>query len=149
MGIFPFACEIRKDDKPITTTPGYKDPCQEWWDNLTGWQKGVAAAMCLAVLVEIIALIWNIVTFCACCCKKYIIHPLVAFAFLIAILHLIALIIYGLKYKDQIDFKNLPKDPKNSNNLGYSFYMAIVAMIGAVLNIFVGGIAVHFAKRDL
>lgn len=58
--------------------------------------------MCLAVLVEIIALIWNIVTFCACCCKKYIIHPLVAFAFLIAILHLIALIIYGLKYKDQI-----------------------------------------------
>ncbi|CAJ0571707.1 unnamed protein product, partial [Mesorhabditis spiculigera] len=138
-GIFSFNCRM----------PGKEEgSCDDWWDNLHTWEKVTVTCMCLALVTEILCLAWNLITFCACCCKQYIIHPLSLFATLVSLFLGVAVIVYGANNKDA--FKDLKwKAPDESSEVGYSFYLAVAAVVLSVFDIFVAGITVFFAKKCL
>ncbi|TKR81196.1 hypothetical protein L596_015111 [Steinernema carpocapsae] len=95
-----FFCRNPGDSITVTqSSTDVKDFCKHWWDNLSGSMKAVIACMCLAVIVEVVALIWTIVTICACCCKSCLVPLLPIFAFVGAVLLAIAVGIYGVNYK--------------------------------------------------
>uniref|UniRef100_A0A0N5AIP5 Claudin-like protein n=1 Tax=Syphacia muris TaxID=451379 RepID=A0A0N5AIP5_9BILA len=119
--------------------------CHDYFDRLAGWSKAVVVLMCVAVVIEGIALIWNLFTICACCCKRYVIHPLPALALLLTIVLAVALILFGVNNRDSIGFMQNTVSVK----LGYSFYLACGAVAGAVIDVIVGAIAVGFAEKNL
>ena len=67
---------------------------------MPGYYKVVVGVMIAAVIAEIIALIWNLVTFFACCCKQYILHPLYFLSLIISVLLAIAIAIFRIKNQD-------------------------------------------------
>jgi hypothetical protein len=140
-GLFNFACNVTNSTKS-------SDNCE--WKDIATWGKVVIITICLAVLLEIAALIWNFVTFCACCCKKYIIHPLTALAVTISICLAVAIIVFGAKHESQLDINvNHFSDVKGRGEIGYSFYMACGALAAAIIDIFVGALTVCLAKHCL
>uniref|UniRef100_A0A914DLW3 Uncharacterized protein n=1 Tax=Acrobeloides nanus TaxID=290746 RepID=A0A914DLW3_9BILA len=141
-GLFNFACNF-------TNSPQSSDKNCEW-KNIATWGKVVIIAICLAVLLQIAALIWNFVTFCACCCKKYIIHPLTGLAVTISICLAVAIILFWAKHESQLDinYKQF-SSVKDRGEIGYSFYMACGALAGAIIDIFVGALTVCLAKHCL
>ena len=109
-GLFQFSCTFPGQDI------GNKN-CIQWFDvgyiliwkliikvfqNMPNYYKVVVAAMIIAALLEIIALVWNLLTFCACCCKKHILHPLYVLALAVSIFLSIAIAVFYIKNKDII-----------------------------------------------
>lgn len=145
-GIFPFLCSLPGGEK----SSGGVDQCEIWFDNLPGWEKAVVVLMCLSVVVEVLAIIWTVITLCACCCKAFIIHPLPWISLLLTIFLAAAVIIFGIKNKDSIQVEldeNLLNQLKLQGEVGYSFYLACGALAAAVIDIIVGGLTVTLAKR--
>ncbi|VDD94066.1 unnamed protein product [Enterobius vermicularis] len=118
--------------------------CKEYFDSLQTWMKAVIVLMCLSAVAEVIALIWTIFTIFACCCKKYVVHPLPAVALLLAILLAAALIIFGINSGEGIVGGSGYK-----SELGYSFYMACASLLGAIIDIVVGALTAALAQKDL
>ncbi|PIO65789.1 hypothetical protein TELCIR_12520 [Teladorsagia circumcincta] len=106
----------------------------------------VATFLCLAIAFQLISLVWNFVTFCACCCKKYIIHPLVGLSFLTTVFLFIAVIVYVVAINDAHDtqFINYRTD-----EYGYSFWLAVCALILAAIDTIVAGLTVCLGTRGL
>ena len=59
-------------------------------------------AIIAAGVLEISALVWDIITFCACCCKRHILHPLYVLALAVAILLAVAVAVFYINNKDLI-----------------------------------------------
>lgn len=136
-GLFAFLCG---------SNSGKISDCQQWFDNLPDWEKAVVVMMCVAAGLEVIAILWTLFTICACCCKKYIIHPLPALAFLMALFLAASVIVFGV-YNQEIvkqSFKG-----QYHTKLGYSFYLAIGGLAGAVVDIIVGALTVALAEKSL
>ncbi|VDN52176.1 unnamed protein product [Dracunculus medinensis] len=151
LGIFPFFCQMPNANITNTTSVGFAY-CKQWWENLLLSDKAVVAAMCLALIVEIVTVIWTILSIAACCCKSCLIQPLPVFATIITILLSIAVILYGIDNKNDIDFINKISDfneleSKIQSKVGYSFYLACGALLGAVIDIVIGILIVTLAKR--
>ncbi|KAK6061865.1 hypothetical protein COOONC_00472 [Cooperia oncophora] len=72
-----------------------------------GYMKTVAIFMVLALAFEIISLIWNLIAFFACCCKKFIVHPLTILSFLTTAFLLVAVIVYAVNNKGDLGKKNI------------------------------------------
>lgn len=89
-----------------------------------GYMKTVAIFMCLALAFEILSLIWNLVAFCACCCKKFIIHPLSILSFLTTVFLLVAVIVYAVNNKG-----DLGNTLDHKDELGYSFWLSACALV--------------------
>ena len=163
--------------------------CKDWWKNTPGWQHATVILMCVALIIEIIALIWNIVTLwvclldpikCrglrlylfkfhvilklkqyfsfACCCKKYIIHPLTLFALVITICLTAGVIIYGVNNKDlfseyffisPVTSPLAENQPNIDTSLGWSFWMAVGAAVIALADIIVGAMTVCLGESGL
>lgn len=140
-GIFKFTCKM--PDGSASST------CDKWWENLKGWEKAVVACMCIALVVEIVALAWNFFTCFACCCKKYVIHPLTMFATIVTIALAIAVILYGAYNSDAL--KNIENNFKTGtapkSEVGYSFYMACGALVCSAASIVVAILTVWFAEK--
>ncbi|KAK0415795.1 hypothetical protein QR680_012124 [Steinernema hermaphroditum] len=117
------------------------DYCKEWWKKQSPEMKAVIACMCLAVVVEVVAIAWNIFTICACCCKKYLVHPLPALALVAAIFLAIAVGIY-------VSIKDAQKGLK-PGTISYSFYLACAALAACIADIIVGSLTVTLAKHCL
>ncbi|VDM39251.1 unnamed protein product [Toxocara canis] len=116
-------------------------------------EKAVIVAMCVALVAEVIALVWVGITICACFCKKFIIHPLPVLALCIALFLCIAIGLFGSNFKDDIDVNpandNVLKDVLESSKLGYSFYLTCGALAGAIIDIVVGSLTVMFSNLCL
>ncbi|KAH7673019.1 Protein CLC-1 [Aphelenchoides avenae] len=119
------------------------------------WMNGVLACMILALIVAIGAFIWDCVTFCACCCRDYLLQPLPVLASLCALLLCIAVIIYGVKHNeaarkapDTYEWQEAEQEGfKMDVGYGYSFYMAIVAIILSLINVVIGALGVCCADQ--
>ncbi|KAF8383234.1 hypothetical protein PRIPAC_72376, partial [Pristionchus pacificus] len=127
-GILPFTC-------------AYPD------ENLPWTEKTVVACMCIGLAFQLVAFVWNIISICACCCKKYILHPLSIFTLLAVIFLAIAVAFYAIF--NGVDWIDL-----NSNNpigvpdlaKGYSFWLACGALVLNVVNMIVASSALCCAK---
>ncbi|CAJ0599127.1 unnamed protein product [Cylicocyclus nassatus] len=111
--------------------------------NHEGYLKTVAIFMCLALLFEIIALAWNVFTFCACYCKKYLTRPLVILSLIATIMLLIAVIIYGVNKDSTKKLEN-----KDKGQYGYSFWLSICALVLAAADTVIAAL-VCLGKRRL
>ncbi|KAK0415800.1 hypothetical protein QR680_012126 [Steinernema hermaphroditum] len=119
------------------------DYCKQWWEHQTPKMKAVIACMCLAVIVEAAAIVWTIVTICACCCKSCLVHILPALAFVASILLAIAVGIYGVSHKDMI---GPMKHDMKPGSITYSFYLACAALGACIADIIVGILTVTLAE---
>ncbi|RCN52438.1 hypothetical protein ANCCAN_01481 [Ancylostoma caninum] len=118
--------------------------CDPWESRYVGDMRTVAIFMCLALIAEVICLIWNLITFCACCWKRYIIHPLILLSFLTAIFLTVAVIVYAVTYKGNIGYYTYQRD-----EYGFSFWLAVVALILAGIDVIVAGLTVCLGERGL
>lgn len=106
--------------------------------------RTVAVFLCLAIICEVVALIWNLITFCACCWKKYIIHPLIGMAFLTTVCLFVAVIVYAVAHDDGISYVRY-----GDNVYVYSFWLAVSALILAAIDLFVAAVSVCLGSRGL
>ncbi|TKR81194.1 hypothetical protein L596_015109 [Steinernema carpocapsae] len=136
-GIFKFSC---KNDKG--------DWCKKWWENMPPKMKAVAACMCLALITQAFAILWTIVTLCACCCKQFLIHLLPFLAFISALFLAIAVGIFGVYHKSDITgLDNIKYAPTGSPT--YSFYLACGALAASMADVVVGILTVTLANKCL
>lgn len=151
-GIFAFLCKAPGENDNNSGGTSF-DYCEEWFNNLPGWMKAVVATMCLALITEAVAVVWTIVTLCACCCKQCLIYPLPILSLILTIFLAIAVIVYGINNKDAIALPPLDEDIVNNvkdlTEVGYSFYLAIGALIGAAVDIVIGCLTVCLGKKCL
>ncbi|PIO61523.1 hypothetical protein TELCIR_16953, partial [Teladorsagia circumcincta] len=66
---------------------------------------------------------------CACCCKKFIIHPLTILSFLVTVFLLVAVIVYAVNNKGDLGDKLDHKD-----QFGYSFWLSACALVLAAVD---------------
>uniref|UniRef100_A0A7E4VA65 Clc-like protein n=1 Tax=Panagrellus redivivus TaxID=6233 RepID=A0A7E4VA65_PANRE len=144
-GILPFSCTM-----PAHNTNG-DDGCKAWWEKQPTWLKVVAVAMGVAVVAQVFAFIWNLVTFFACCCKRWLIQPLIGASLVASITMAVAVILFYVKNKDQIeDYKKIQGyENIDTNQVSYSFYLAIGGLVVSVLSFIAAGITQWFAKKSL
>ncbi|CAJ0571284.1 unnamed protein product, partial [Mesorhabditis spiculigera] len=143
-GIFGYNCV----NPNITNGQTQKQICNEWWKNLKTWEKVTVIAMSLALVAELVCLAYNVFACFACCWKKYVIHPLSALAALVAIFLAIAVVVYGVNNKNAFDEvkDNFTNGQKITTQLGYSYFLAIAALILAVIDIFVAALTICLAE---
>ncbi|KAH7728084.1 Protein CLC-1 [Aphelenchoides avenae] len=146
-GLFSFICG--------SGSSSVKD-CQTVFQKQPIWVKIVLATMIVALLVEIVAFLYNFLACCACCCREFFLKPLPILAGICAIFLFIALIVFGMKNKDDIPApSDVFSEPGNIiekiavDGVGYSFYIACGAFCFAAINVVVGIITVFFAKSCL
>ncbi|CAP35147.1 Protein CBR-CLC-1 [Caenorhabditis briggsae] len=130
-GLMPWSC--------ISHSQG--STCSDWWAELPGWMRCVVICMILSLIVQIVAIIYNLLTCLACCCKKYIIHPLTLFAVVSTILLLITVIVYAANWSE---FQN---GFNTSSQLGYSFWLAVGALILSAADVILGALAVFLGEN--
>uniref|UniRef100_A0A915BZH2 Uncharacterized protein n=2 Tax=Parascaris univalens TaxID=6257 RepID=A0A915BZH2_PARUN len=160
-GIFPFLCRLPSEDEPsdeVTATTSASSGndfnyCVDFWNRLPTWEKVVVATMCLALIVEVIALIWTIISICACCCKQCCVFLLPILALIASLLLAIAVIVFGINNKNFInqDFDKAIKviSEVAKSEVGYSFYLACGALAATVVDIIIGALAQTLAKHCL
>ncbi|KAK6760015.1 hypothetical protein RB195_021514 [Necator americanus] len=145
MGLFSFACRMPGDTNS-TSSGKFIDLtyCEEWWNNLQTWERIVSAAMVLAALIEAFAFVWNLFTWCACCCKQCLLHPLTLASLCAAISLATAVVVYGLNNQSAFQGVQNWDDIKDkiSTEVGYSFWLACAALVLAVADTAVGTFAV-------
>uniref|UniRef100_A0AC34F7E0 Uncharacterized protein n=1 Tax=Panagrolaimus sp. ES5 TaxID=591445 RepID=A0AC34F7E0_9BILA len=152
-GLFPIGCKGWLSGDGVTTQSSAD--CDNWWNDLPTWNKVVIITACLAVIAEILALVWNLLTFCACCCKQHLLHPLTALAVLTSILLAITVIVFGINQADSIcdiskqSGQNWDGCESGKTNANYSFYITCAALACSLVSIGVGIIASCFANHSL
>ncbi|CAJ0600968.1 unnamed protein product [Cylicocyclus nassatus] len=118
--------------------------CDPWEAKYIGNMRAVAIFMCLALVAEVVCLIWNFITFCACFCKRYIIHPLILMSFITAAFLAVAVIIYAATFRGHIGTVEIHRD-----EYGYSFWIAVAALVLAAIDIVVAAMSVFLGERGL
>ncbi|EYB99404.1 hypothetical protein Y032_0122g1034 [Ancylostoma ceylanicum] len=118
--------------------------CYIWESRYEGGMRTVAIFMVLAFTAEVICLIWNLVTFCACCWKRYIIHPLILLSFLATVFLAVAVIVYAVTYNENIGYNTYQQD-----EYGFAFWLAVAALILAGIDVIVAGLTVCLGERGL
>ncbi|CAI4228248.1 unnamed protein product [Auanema sp. JU1783] len=148
-GILPFACSFPGETNKPQGGMSDKDYCKLWWKNLGDWERVVIVFMGLAIITELIALVWNLFSCCACCCKKYLLHPLSPLSFFVVLFLAVAVIVYAVNNKhayDNIqDFHDI--QDKMTSEVGYSFWLAVGALGIAIIDTIVASITVFCGER--
>uniref|UniRef100_A0A914UMI0 Uncharacterized protein n=1 Tax=Plectus sambesii TaxID=2011161 RepID=A0A914UMI0_9BILA len=145
-GIFKFLCN---DANTASASNGGSstNACDVWWTNKADWEKVVIAGMCLALIAEVAAFAWSFVTCFMCCCKSCLTPPLPILTAIATICLLVAVILFGVKHKDQIN--SIPTNVgqlETKDNVGYSFWIAIVAVILMAVDTVIGVLLTKSAK---
>ncbi|EPB79968.1 hypothetical protein ANCCEY_00917 [Ancylostoma ceylanicum] len=151
MGLFPFGCQMPGEDTNGTHGGFNLKYCEEWWLNLQTWEKIVSAAMVVAALAEAFALVWNCFTWCACCCKQFLIHPLTLASLLATIALGTAVAFYGINNQSAFEGVNNWNDIKDKfeTEVGYSFWLACGALVLALADTVVAVFATCMGKACL
>ncbi|KAK6740631.1 hypothetical protein RB195_008848 [Necator americanus] len=113
----------------------------------TGYMKTYATFMCLALAFEVIAIIWNLIAFCACCCKRFLIHPLSILSLITTIMLLIATIVYGVNNKGKLG--KFGDEIHHKDAYGYSFWLTVCALVLAAVDTVIASITVCLGKNCL
>ncbi|GMT31389.1 hypothetical protein PFISCL1PPCAC_22686 [Pristionchus fissidentatus] len=144
-GIFPFTCAWPGDD--VTPNPIFNfSDCTVWFNNLPWTEKMVVVCMCIGLAFQALAFVWNIISICACCCKKYILHPLSFFTFFAVIFLAIAVIAYAIWSPGYLELSDMWADGLNTKSVGFSFWLACGALGLNVINLVVASAALCCAK---
>ncbi|KAK0395926.1 hypothetical protein QR680_001489 [Steinernema hermaphroditum] len=131
MGIISYNCGSGSNQANV-------NDCNQWWNNKEPWEKAVIAFMILALLFEIFILGWAILSCFAFCCPS-IFAPLPVLSGLVTIFLIIAISIYGAKNHDKIG--HAPQNNAQMSNVdqvGYSFWIGIFALIVMALATIIG-----------
>ncbi|GMS79385.1 hypothetical protein PENTCL1PPCAC_1561, partial [Pristionchus entomophagus] len=110
--------------------------CPDWWNNLKLYERAVVGCLFFAIVIQILALAWNLVTFFACCCKEYVIHPLSAISFLNVLCLTGAVVIFAINSSDAIgdlQYEMTAVFGGKHGYLGQSFILECVALGIALL----------------
>lgn len=118
------------------------------------YEKVVIVSFVFAVLLEVAATVYVLVSFCACCCKGIFLKLLPILIGLYTVFLFVGIIFYGLKYKKDARFNyqsltnrsyttddvhNIKEiaDAAGVGKIGYSYAIAVfAAILGAVSLIF-------------
>ncbi|GMT05172.1 hypothetical protein PENTCL1PPCAC_27346, partial [Pristionchus entomophagus] len=144
-GILPFTCAspaYKNNQSPVFN---WSD-CTTWFNNLPWTEKVIVACMCIGLAFQVVAFVWNIISICACCCKKYILHPLSVFTLLAVIFLAIAVIMYAIFDNQYIEFVDPSKPIDFTMEIGFSFWLACGALALNVINMIVSSAALCCAK---
>ncbi|KJH47212.1 hypothetical protein DICVIV_06734 [Dictyocaulus viviparus] len=117
--------------------------CTPWENEHIKSIKAMAIFMCLAIASEMICLLWNLITFCACCLKKYIIHPLMLFSFITTALLLVPVVLYTTSHQKSLDYYYQHRNTE----LGYSFWLLVGALVLAGVDTAVASLTVCLGSR--
>ncbi|CAL2049357.1 CBN-CLC-4 protein [Caenorhabditis brenneri] len=141
-GILPFFCEENSMG------------CAAFWKEMKPYEKIVAICMITALVLEIVAFVWNFVTSCTCCFKKYLLHPLSPLSFLITIFLSIAIGVfyyYSDEVKNDVNIqKLLETNGKDLDiNIGSAFWMAVGAWCLVIIDTILASFAIFFAQHGV
>ncbi|CAO4384145.1 unnamed protein product [Caenorhabditis nigoni] len=140
IGILPFFCD--------TDAAG----CARFWKEMKPYEKIVAICMISALILEIVAFVWNFLTSCTCCFKKYLLHPLSPLSFLITILLTIAIAVFYYnsdKVRHDVDIQNFFNGKELDINIGSAFWMAVGAWCLVVVDTILASFAIFFAQHGV
>jgi len=164
MGLFSFTCGQLTNGSTISqqnvNTPTATnnsltgaDICKQWWVNLSTSDQIVIATMILSLVAAVVAFVWNVLTFFACCCKGTIHKPLPALAGITAALLTVALVVFYTKNQDNIEHfvsvEQLKDTLSSQGNISYSFYVACGALACSIANVVIGTLIVCLADKCL
>ncbi|GMT31516.1 hypothetical protein PFISCL1PPCAC_22813 [Pristionchus fissidentatus] len=130
-----------------TLSKNTADFCPGWWDNIKVFERVTVVCLFLAIIFQILGLVWNFITICACCCKKHIIHPLSAISLLNVIALAIAVIVYAINSNTAINDIVAALGTVGQGSMGSSFIMECVALGMAILCTIVASLAICFAEK--
>ncbi|KAH7700980.1 CRE-CLC-1 protein, partial [Aphelenchoides avenae] len=114
--------------------------------NKEPWQRAVAAFMIIAILIELVVLVWAVISCLACCCPE-LFYPLPILCALATVCLIIAMSIFGAKNKNEI--KDVPDNKgewDSQSNIGYSFWVGIVALVAMAIASLVGAVVSMASK---
>jgi len=127
-----------------------EDYCKNWWKNRPNWEKTVISLVCLTVVFEVIALVYNFVTFCCCCCRGHALKPLAPLALICFLTLATAIAIYGIKNKEALNDNRTIRDFSNpENTIGYSFFLECGAAVLLFINIIIGSTSACLGDKCL
>uniref|UniRef100_A0A183CJT2 Transmembrane protein n=1 Tax=Globodera pallida TaxID=36090 RepID=A0A183CJT2_GLOPA len=153
------------DNEPVQQANNQQqlvDMCKQWFLNKPDWEKIVVGGMIVALALACLAFIWNLVTFCACCCHSHVMKPLPGLAGLTGLFLAVALAVFYIKNQQYIPMmkekqfdstgefrKFIDKLETDGNHVGHSFYMGCGAAVVAFANSVVGAFMVCLADKYL
>ncbi|KAI1730623.1 tight junction protein, claudin-like domain-containing protein [Ditylenchus destructor] len=116
------------------------------------WEKIVIGALILGLIFAAVSFVWNLLTFCACCCRGSIFRPLPLLSAFAGICIAISVALFWFKNQNFIeDIKNY-EDVQNlyqHNTVSYSFWLAVGACLASFANLVVGSLVVCLADKYL
>jgi len=149
-GLFSFLCTSPSDGKSNSSAQSAEEAkqyCEDWWKNQPVWEKAVAVLICITIIIELVALVYNFITFCCCCCRGHALKPLAPLALLGFILLGAAVVIYAVRNKDALEQNKNYNDPKNS--IGYSFFLECGALALLLVNTVIGSASACLGDKCL
>ncbi|KAI6173797.1 ATP-binding cassette sub-family G member 2 [Aphelenchoides besseyi] len=152
MGLFSFLCTApgQKSSSTASSRADAEQYCKDWWKNQPTWEKAVISLVILSLVVEVVALVYNFITFCCCCCRGHALKPLAPLATIAFVLLGVALAIYAVKNRSELEKNKQWKDLKDpSNAIGYSFFLECGALALLLLSIVVGSLSACFGDKCL
>ncbi|KAI6181868.1 hypothetical protein M3Y98_00875500 [Aphelenchoides besseyi] len=135
-GLLDFRCHL-SDLKACANGFGRQDT----------WRKAVVLAILVAIVFQVVAIFWTLCTVFTCCFRRHLLHPLSAFAFFAAVALIVALGVFYARYSeddreinavDQLQLIEVP-EIHIKTRIGYSFYLAIAALVATFMAIIFGG----------
>ncbi|CAB3400676.1 unnamed protein product [Caenorhabditis bovis] len=129
-----------------------EDKCVNHWKDMKPYEKVVAACMIMALLLEIVAFIWNLVTSCSCCFKKYLINPLSPISFLIVLLLTTAICVFYMNSEEFAVKRHESIEHQVHNikvDIGSAFWMAVGAWVLAIADTILASFAIFFAQHGV
>ncbi|KAI1728590.1 tight junction protein, claudin-like domain-containing protein [Ditylenchus destructor] len=112
--------------------------CGDWWDDQPDWAKAVIVLVIIAFVIEIIVLIWSVMSLMAFYTPSMF-YPLPILTGLAAALLIAAIAVYSAEENQTISAGEAPPSSINSeSSVGYSFWIAVAAMVVMVVATFFG-----------
>ncbi|KAL6740568.1 hypothetical protein Aduo_013912 [Ancylostoma duodenale] len=118
--------------------------CDPWEKEHLNGMRAMAVFLCLAIAFEIISLAWNFVTFCACCWKEHIIHPLMLLSLLCTLFLIITIIASLVTFGGKI-----PYYEQQDEQRGLCFWIVVGAVHFSAISLAVSILTVFLGERGM
>ncbi|KAF8368690.1 hypothetical protein PRIPAC_86519 [Pristionchus pacificus] len=132
-------------DAALVDAAAGKNVCKisfDVFDTLPGKVKAIFACLILAIIMEVVCLAYNLFTAFACCCKSILLYVLLAFT-------LFTVVMLGIVDAANAMGTGNAGALKDQVGPGKSFFMVVVALVTAIIDTVVCGIAIFCAKKAI
>ncbi|KAI6184503.1 hypothetical protein M3Y97_00603500 [Aphelenchoides bicaudatus] len=124
LGILTYSCGSNSTSNSLDV-----DSCKNFWDSRPGWEKAVIVLMFVALILEVVIIVWSVVS-CLCFCFPACFLLVTLVTALATICLVVAVSLYGGKNSESIgDLPNSTKDFTQLSNVGYSFWLGVAAAV--------------------